>query len=298
MMKTLLIFSAKPSDPTLSEKYTRQSLQTIFPEASVEYSDSFDLNNRQCDDGFTLVIPGGYLPNLIQNLDDNGQRGHCIEAVKDFGANYIGFCAGAYVGADDSTAGKSDQPYYTFHRNPHYNHWDNYPMGMIENVHAVGPFLPSRSAQGALYKLYSHKINIQQSDNSHPSLYMEGPMFLDMHVTKPYSVTKNVLANYVFESPLRLKFIAHSHIYSSPELGTRVPAMIHDEVKVGGRMSQRYLIGFHPELAMNADQFVPDFEKTYCPEYAETLTSHDKAELIKQDTRSSNADLLKRTLKL
>lgn len=295
-MKTLLIFSKNSSVPSLLAQTTRSTLQKLYPDATIQYSSTLDINNMQSDGGFTIVIPGDYLPFLNEAMNENGARNHAIEAVKDLGANYIGFCAGAMYGAEYLTAGKSyPNPYHSFSRDEFLDASHDYALGMIEGSHAVGPFLPYQNAAGGRNKTYSHEVIINDGPGYFSSLYIEGPMFFNKDLTGPYAIKENVVANYFMWDEPKISFNIQGE-EKQATTGCLMPAMLHQEVKVSGNNSHRSLVGFHPELASSARDFIPNFEKTFCPTYAEKMRQEDRVTLMSETVENANLDFLKKKL--
>lgn len=161
---------------------------------------------------------------------------------------------------------------------------------MIDGAYAVGPFLPYSDSLGGKGKIYSHSVEITAGDKSFHSMYMEGPMFLNVDLNGPYDKKETIVANYNRLGKQNLKFKTGEPLLKSVTLGSEVPAALHEEKKG----SHRYLIGFHPELTCQAKTFIPQFEKL-CIAHVMPMLVNDRNALMIDGTEASNCEFLRNT---
>jgi glutamine amidotransferase-like uncharacterized protein len=292
---TILIFSAKKNDPSLIAQTTRATLQTLYPDRLVDYSENFDLCDQRSDTGFTLVLPGQMLYALDYELKKSGARDRCIEEVKDNHHHFIGFCAGAFYGAGKLVASKDfKNPFFRFdHDATSSRVGENFSLGMIEEATALGPFKAYESAIVAEpFTFSSQAIKLQAGESKFNSLYMEGPLFFNSDLTGPYDKQECVVANYQLNYQPELE-VVYQNSSRKLQITAPVPAILHEQVKG----SHRYLIGPHPELASRARTFMPAIEKQYSGGLIK-LPESDRNLLLTEEAENDNLEFLRKTFKI
>jgi glutamine amidotransferase-like uncharacterized protein len=291
LIMTILIYSKDAKDPGLMAQGAYDTLRRLFPSQDIQFSSTLDIRNLQSDDGFTLVVPGDCLSSLIDNMNTSGANVHCRDAV-DNGANYIGFCAGAFYGAQHCLGYKDfNNPYCRFEKE-RSSFCEDFggTLGMIENTWAIGPFLPFNGALGGRYKTYSHSVLLNDHGTEFHSMYIEGPMFMNQELSGPYTNQESIVADYYLPDASTIEIVSNGKSELIP-VPKQVPAVLHEEKKG----SHRYLIGPHPELASSARTFIPRFENAFCPKYLQPMTLEDKSLLFTEKTETQNFEFLKRT---
>lgn len=303
---TILIFKVA-KEPSYIEQTTLETFQTLFPQEKVEFSVTLDTFDLQSSSNFTLIIPGGDLPETLLRMNENGTLRKCREAV-DNGANYIGFCTGAFLGASEFVAtkriGQSEESLsFTYSFNSFDLNGMDAPLDIIEGTCAVGPFMTHSSAQiGEMGRCYTSTAHLVDSrKNSFQGLYAEGPFFLDKTTHKLYSAANNILAHYKLNYPLQISLYDYNRKKQSFEvnlrLGNNIPGVLYEEKKG----SHRYLFGPHIELTPKIRTFLPGFEKRYSRDVLNPLSDYDRNALLTERNETESLNFLKeafKTLKL
>lgn len=111
---TIYIYTKNVNALGIVEESTFKTFQQLYPAQKIMFTQTLNFDDKQSDDGFTIVVPGGNLISLAEEMKDSGNNTKCREAV-DNGASYIGLCAGAYLGAERYIGVKDHHhPYYVF----------------------------------------------------------------------------------------------------------------------------------------------------------------------------------------
>ncbi len=253
------------NDPSMVEATTLETFQRIYGKENVQFSMTLDtLSDKKGGVEHTVVVCGDSFYRLDAHLENSGLSER-IKTATDDGAHYIGFCAGAFKGANSNTASKFQGngyiPYKQFR-----NSSQKPDLGMVDDACAVGPILPYANAVGHTGKVCMHTVPITtKSQDGIPdtlnTLYMEGPTFLDKSRWDNYKQEQNIVARYELDYELEFEFIDEYPNYffkKTISLGKTPPAVLHKE-KHG---SHRMLFGPHPELAASKT-FVKSFERQY-----------------------------------
>lgn len=175
--------AAKFSAADLFEFFTTNKL---FESQDVAYfSDEFNINQLKCP---TIVVPGarsttvlsGYLMPIMNTF----------KSELNYNFNYIGVCAGAFLGADDV---QIHLPSYELKNNGDYTDlsylWKTDSFGLVNDMLAIGTFYP---VEGKRYKNvkpftpvpYRLTIDFSEDCLSPNQLFVHGPGFFDKSPTK------------------------------------------------------------------------------------------------------------------
>lgn len=287
---TFVIYTSNPQSPAIEVVALHNILLELFPNEGAIYSDTLDTKDLPGGQHYKIVVPGDNLISMLWTMKQKHVQEHCLDAVAA-GADYYGFCAGAYLGAEHFIAGKSAEDAF-FHFKENYKivaEEVGEPLGMVEQSVAVGPFMPYEKAWGERGILHTHGVEVRDSTRIFNSMYMEGPLFLGPDLRSAYNVRQNVVANYVLDYHPKLTIESNGE-QITPYLTSFIPAVLHQQVKD----SHRCLIGIHPELAAQARTFVPLFNSTYTRDEIFPMRDIDKAKVMTEESEANNREFIRR----
>jgi glutamine amidotransferase-like uncharacterized protein len=249
------------SQESVEDLVTLLSTKTIFPDGVDISRSDFNSQSFYGLSHPTFVVPGGSAITIAAYIADPLTE---IESIFSYQFNYIGICAGAFIGTTNADIFDISKQPASFALTTRDAGFEN---GILDTFKAVGPFAPCAENPRPSLFFTPYRVTLSIGSQQQSQLYIDGPGFIP---TRPTSSSEEVLATY--NNQPAYTFHYPREIKSCPKLAAivrKLPDNHHGSV---------LLSGVHIEANVPDSQLFHFFSHNRNPKYG-ALTETDQATL-------------------
>ena len=264
----ILIYSQPNSTGPSSVSDLKKLFELACPESRDIREFGLDASLEGLDKTYTLVVPGGSTTAIQRDFSKKSTIGETIvNLVNNYGVNYIGICAGAYVASNSAHA------VFT----PSQKLLDG--LNLI-NVAAIGGISPGTSIECNITPAPEVVTTYKYDSEISYGMFISGCTFFQENIVPDYTVLEYIDTKQgATPSKSKPGFFERDNFSSAKKIPVTVYQQGKIDLKTRCKSGNVLLTGIHPEAAVPESkllEFATSSESYHAKKINRTLTSEEK----------------------